>query len=1009
MRPIMLQIEGLQSFKEKQVIDFEKLTEYGLFGIFGETGSGKSTILDAMILALFDEIPRNRIDGNKSSLLNSINESSKKMEVYYSFALGKDIYEIRRNYKRGTLKGQEIINSKDAILIKNGNILANKKTEVKSILNEEFGLDVDDFSRTVVLPQGKFNEFLKLRGKEKIKMLEKIFSLEKYGEKLEIKISGEKRHWYVETEKYKNQIIGKGEIKPEEVEELENFLKEKQEILSKSLEEKEEFDKIYSGERKLRELLDEKNKFFLLREELLKEQDLILEYKDILMRNNLGRELKSGIEDLLLLKDRLTKMEEYDNKLKEDKLKEEQNIKVLKEEQEELSFKKEKYLKEKENIFFDIEELRKINNLYGEKSNLLIKKDQEKKLENNLLRKQRELEENIVNKEKNKKELEKIRKEKEVFKEIDKNILMEEESKIKEKIEYITLAKEEKIEKENKEVLAEKLKKEILFIIEEKEIYLKEIKEKNEKLKQSFAYKLYKELKEGEPCPVCGSLTHKTLDMDNIDNSKIEREIEHLLKKKDKIIGEEGKLIERINKLEEGLNDFKIKYKSLNIELEEKIIKEEMELLKEKRIEEESKEKKLIELNNMIIKKELEENILFRDEKKLKKELNDLKNDYLELIKEISSKELEILNKYKNLSEKSIDFIEERKKFLEENQDKVYSLQSSIEGIDKIILENSNILKENIRLQEKMNQQIIKSKTELDIIIDDIHVKTDKLNSDIENSIFKNEEEIKKSIINDEKYKKINLEINNYEKEYQRITTLFDESIKLIAGRSQSIENWKELEEKNKKLKEKNELLKIEISAIEKNVGEKQKILKELKKIINLKNNAEKQYEIAEELGKKLKGRAFIEFLSVKKLKSIVYQASQRLKRITNGRYQLISDEECDFYVIDYFNEGSKRRCSTLSGGETFIVSLCLALALSNQMQLKGKVQLEFFFLDEGFGTLDEKLLDKVIESLENINREEKLKVGIITHLEELKVRIIRSLEVVSAVPGAKGSKVKII
>lgn len=65
MRPIRLEIEGLQSFKERQIIDFEKLTEYGLFGIFGETGSGKSTILDGMILSLFDEIPRNRMDGNK--------------------------------------------------------------------------------------------------------------------------------------------------------------------------------------------------------------------------------------------------------------------------------------------------------------------------------------------------------------------------------------------------------------------------------------------------------------------------------------------------------------------------------------------------------------------------------------------------------------------------------------------------------------------------------------------------------------------------------------------------------------------------------------------------------------------------------------------------------------------------------------------------------------------------------------------------------------------------------
>lgn len=1009
MRPIRLEIEGLQSFKERQIIDFEKLSEYGLFGIFGETGSGKSTILDGMILALFDEIPRNRIDGNKSSLLNSINERSSKMEVYYSFALGEDIYEIKRNYKRGKSKGQEVINSKDAILIKNGNILANKKTEVKNILNKEFGLDVDDFSRTVVLPQGKFNEFLKLRGKEKIKMLEKIFALEKYGEKLEIKISKEKRHWYMESEKYRNQIIGKGEIDLEEIKKLETNFKEKQEFLKSSLKEKETFDKEYNEEKKLRELLDEKNKLNIVKEELLKEEKVITNFKDILKRNNLGKELKIEIESLSLLTKKLEEKKEYNLKLNKDKLSEENNIEDLKEKQNKIILQKEKYIKEKENIVFNVEELRKINNLYGEKSKLLIKKDQEKNIVNNLSMKEIEKKANIINKEKNQKDLDIKKKEKEEFKKIDKNILIEKEKIIKEQIEFIRLAKQEKKEKEIKEELLEKLKKEKEETIKKKMNYLKKIKEKNEELKKSFAYKLYKELKDGEACPVCGSTNHKKMDIHDLKSNDIEKELELLLKEKDKVLGEEGRVIERINKIEEELNIFKIKYKNLDMELDEKNIKDELELLNRENIQMEKEEEEFMELNTVIIKKESEKNLLLRDEKRIKKELENLNEEYLMLTKEIKIKESEILNEYEDLSKESIDFLEEKKKKLEENQDRIYKLQNSIEITDKKVLENYDILKEKIKNQEKINQLLIKEETELNLIIEDIHIKSTKLNENIENSVFKNKEEIEKSILNDEKYKEIENKINYYEKEFLRIITLLEETEKSIAGRNQSIEKWENLELKNKELKDKNELLKIEISTLEKDIKGKHKLLKELEEIIKLKNNAEKQYEIAEELGKKLKGRAFVEFLSVKKLKSIVYQASQRLKRITNGRYQLISDEECDFFVIDYFNEGSQRRCSTLSGGETFIVSLCLALALSNQMQLKGKVQLEFFFLDEGFGTLDEKLLDKVIESLENINSEERLKVGIITHLEELKVRIIRSLEVSPAVPGIKGSEVKII
>ncbi|MGL4947329.1 MAG: SbcC/MukB-like Walker B domain-containing protein, partial [Cetobacterium sp.] len=103
------------------------------------------------------------------------------------------------------------------------------------------------------------------------------------------------------------------------------------------------------------------------------------------------------------------------------------------------------------------------------------------------------------------------------------------------------------------------------------------------------------------------------------------------------------------------------------------------------------------------------------------------------------------------------------------------------------------------------------------------------------------------------------------------------------------------------------------------------------------------------------------------------------------------------------------RDCATLSGGETFIVSLVLALALSSQLQLKGNVQLEFFFLDEGFGTLDSILLDRVIEILEEIGWKEKMKIGIISHVEDLKLRIPRRLEVSPAVPGEAGSIVKLL
>jgi exonuclease SbcC len=128
---------------------------------------------------------------------------------------------------------------------------------------------------------------------------------------------------------------------------------------------------------------------------------------------------------------------------------------------------------------------------------------------------------------------------------------------------------------------------------------------------------------------------------------------------------------------------------------------------------------------------------------------------------------------------------------------------------------------------------------------------------------------------------------------------------------------------------------------------------------------------------------------------------------ITNNRYRLELNEQGEFVICDLYNGGVKRGCNTLSGGETFLTSLSLALALSSQIQLKGSSNMEFFFLDEGFGTLDSNLLDIVMNSLEKL-QSENLTDGIISHVEELKNRVPVKLLVEPAQPGIRGTKVEL-
>ncbi|WP_010299770.1 SbcC/MukB-like Walker B domain-containing protein [Clostridium senegalense] len=183
--------------------------------------------------------------------------------------------------------------------------------------------------------------------------------------------------------------------------------------------------------------------------------------------------------------------------------------------------------------------------------------------------------------------------------------------------------------------------------------------------------------------------------------------------------------------------------------------------------------------------------------------------------------------------------------------------------------------------------------------------------------------------------------------------------------------------------------------------------LMHLKELLNDKKQLEYKMSLLDDLDKLFKGKKFVEFVAYHQLKYVSLEASKRLKEITNGNYGLEVDDNGKFIIRDYKNGGSQRDASTLSGGETFLVSLSLALALSAQIQLKGIAPLELFFLDEGFGTLDDELLDIVMCSLEKIHNE-KLSVGIISHVESIKNRVPVKLILTPAQSGLGGSKVKI-
>lgn len=188
MRPLQLKLTGINSYREEQIIDFETLTSQGLFGIFGPTGSGKSSILDAMTLALYAKLPRDT--------KNFINTNEKKATVSFLFSITTDKtrkYLAERSFRYHTGNSASTVrNTTGRLILYEGDtetVLADKPTEVTNECIRLLGLTSEDFMRTVVLPQGQFSEFLRLKNKERRVMLQRIFHLEKYGIELTGKIA----------------------------------------------------------------------------------------------------------------------------------------------------------------------------------------------------------------------------------------------------------------------------------------------------------------------------------------------------------------------------------------------------------------------------------------------------------------------------------------------------------------------------------------------------------------------------------------------------------------------------------------------------------------------------------------------------------------------------------------------------------------------------------------------------------------------------------------------------
>ncbi len=374
------------------------------------------------------------------------------------------------------------------------------------------------------------------------------------------------------------------------------------------------------------------------------------------------------------------------------------------------------------------------------------------------------------------------------------------------------------------------------------------------------------------------------------------------------------------------------------------------------------------------------EKILVRERNELEKYKEDFKDNKLKIEKKIAERDpekyLKELEKKEAELKKNLKAKDKEMKRSEAEYNKKQNRESALkEGLERLN-------KEILEVKELLSQKIIEFK-------------------------FKSIEKAQELLQWEENIKEWEQEIKEFDNEKRDIDNNINKLMKELSGESITKEKWNIIKEEKTSLEEKLKELQGIIG------GQKSKI-ERLKDDLEDKRENEKQkkeldhkLDLIKEIDDLVRGKSFVEFVAVRQLRYIALEASKRLMEITNNRYRLELNEQGEFVISDLYNGGVKRDCNTLSGGETFLSSLALALALSSRIQLKGRSSMEFFFLDEGFGTLDSNLLDVVMDSLENLQNE-NLKVGIISHVEELKHRVPVKLMVEPAEAGIRGTKVSI-
>ncbi|MDK2906482.1 MAG: repair protein SbcC/Rad50 [Petrotoga sp.] len=1038
MKPIKLKFQAFGPFLEEQEINFNKLRNDTLFLITGPTGAGKTTIFDAICYALYG----NGSMGERGDAIARSHFADENTDTYveFEFQFKDKIIEISRtpSYERSRKDGEGTTkqNSQASIKIyQNGQLILHETgvKKVNSKVEEYLGLNYEQFKQIVMIPQGEFRKFITANSNERAEIFKKIFDISIY-ECFEQKIDeifkniekGLKAQQQrikniletinLESEEY-NQLLKEENIDPEnlidqltkEIRKREIYKEETEKQKSQKQDKLQKLNMDLENIKKVNELIEKKETFKKEIIELQQNSEYIQEREGLLNRLKKAKEIlpyeERYVEYLKELNDKKNQlknqqgildksMEEkqrIDEKLLEIE-KQYQKISAVEKEIDDLSQKLDKYVKYK-NL---IKEFKTKKKLYDEK----VRESQEK--DEKLSKAQKKLEQN----------------EKYISENEDINVeILKNEIITNEKL--LSAAKE--LSKNYSELVSlhkdyQKVKKQK----EEIEIEIQNLRKEQNKKTTAFiksqAYHLATTLKEGEPCPVCGSTVHPS-PAKSSGKLITEKELEEINKNLEKKEKEKTKILKNYedvsNKYLQEVSLFKSEYKRICEELQipqesEHIyahIQNLIKMLKDRLNQQKQEYEEKIKIYNKV-------KSLKNDNKKVKEEIKDLEEQRENLrknIEESKSEIIELSTKITNLKEQLenktengiISEIQEKRKF-------IYNIKTTYEQKR----EEAN------RISEIINS----SKGTIKTLTEDIT----KLDDQVKNAEQKFDQMVgKMGFENQQEYQRLKEQINlveSLEDEVQKYKEELKNKQTLLIDLEESTKNLKKTDEAP--LANETKQLQNEIEELIKNETNLEYEIKHLKKTkINLETvikeieKQEKEYSTIKNLRDVSKGDnntriSLSKYVLAYYFEEILSQANLRLNKLTDGRYQLHrsskvldarKSEGLEIMVFDIYT-GKEREIKTLSGGESFKAALALALGLADVVQSEaGGISLDTIFIDEGFGSLDTNSLDSAIEVLTELNSSGRM-VGIISHVSELKERINSKIEVI---PGKNGSYIQ--